>query len=130
MMKLQQFHPAQRAGYSAGWEGNQGFNLWSLQSHRTRSQLNNLECSGCSCTQTLSSGATETGRQRCRAARTPQAVFFYLHIILLLKSLLISLHFQYVAHAGSLDYIIQCTELRNLLFCSSLVTLYKCYTNQ
>lgn len=130
MMKLQQFHPAQRAGHSAGWQGKQGFSLWSLQSHRIRSEPDNLEYSGCSCTQTLSSSATETGRQRCRAGRTPQTVFFYLHIILLLKSLLISLHFQSVAHTGSLDYIIQCTELRNLLLCSSLVTLYKCYTNQ
>lgn len=123
-MKLQQFHSAQRAEHRAGWEGNQGFSLWSLlQSHRIRSQPDNLECSGASCTQLLSSGATEPGRQRCRAARTPQTVFFHLHIILVLKSLLISIHFQYVAHTGSLDYIIQCIELRNLLlgYSSSLL---------
>lgn len=39
----------------------------------------------------------------------------YLHFILVLKNLLISIHFQYVVHTGSLNHVTQCSELRNFL---------------
>lgn len=119
------FSPAWAAVCGAGWElkpgfrmgGKPGFFLWSLPAEPQASKQNLPgRTGGFRCFPLSDAVRTDrTDRQPQCNQSLPTAASFCLYFILVLKSLIVSMHFRYVAHTGSLNCIIRCAELRNLL---------------